>query len=167
MAVLPTAKSVFRNSTNTAVNMFSGGAGGTEALTRMLETLENVGGLSGKKEIEVRVERSEFASIVKIQLEQITNLSAKYNEIRSERDSLLQNLDASMKECSTRCDTQASLEEELKSTKAFLTDTRVELERIKTHFDLLERKYVDLVKKKQEVKIINKETIKEVIVEVP
>jgi hypothetical protein len=59
------------------------------------------------------------------------------------------------------------MKEELKGTKGLLGDTRVELERMKTHFDILERKYIELLKKKQEVKIINKETFKETIIEKP
>lgn len=94
-------------------------------------------------------------------------MQAKYNESKSENVTVKLLLDATNAENSTLKDENQTLTEEIKNTKAFLSDTRVELERMKTHFDILERRYIDLLKQKQEVKIINKETIREIVVERP
>lgn len=94
-------------------------------------------------------------------------MQAKFNESKSENVTAKLLLDAANAENSTLKDENQTLTEEVKNTKAFLSDTRVELERMKTHFDILERRYIDLLKQKQEVKIINKETIREIVVERP
>lgn len=141
-AAFPKATATFNFNPSTNTHKVSE----SEVVSRMIDTLSQMTQFAGKKEIEVRVDRSGLAETIKHLLEQFNTLQAQHGEVKSENCSLKKLIEASDAENIRLKDTNRVLNEELKNTKMFLTDTRVELERMKTHFDILERKYIDLLK---------------------
>nr|ACO05021.1 alveolin 2 [Tetrahymena thermophila] len=138
-----------------------------DVISNILSSIQLKPNNNQQKDIEVIIEKNDLYRILKILIDQLVSYIEKLNQVVSERDIIdiqrqnAEKLNNELKE------TIRILEEELKIYKNQSTETKIELEKQKALYDILEKKYLDLLKRKQEVKIINKETVKEIVIEKP
>ncbi|KAL4503908.1 hypothetical protein ABPG72_022538 [Tetrahymena utriculariae] len=138
-----------------------------DVISNILSSIQLKPNNNQQKDIEVIIEKNDLYKILKILIDQLVSYIEKLNQVVSERDIIDIQRQNAEKQNHELKETIRIFEEEFKIYKNQCTETKIELEKQKALYDILEKKYIDLLKRKQEVKIINKETIKEIVVEKP